>query len=81
MTWVETTKLDALAEMGRKKWSVQRNFLLDPAKSPKSIFRVDRPSRSSEPTFKADLGGRYDISRAGMHPGEPGKSQGVAWQR
>jgi hypothetical protein len=54
-------KADALVEVETKKWSVQRNFLLDPAKSPRSIF--------------------YDISRAGMHPGGTGKSQGVAKRR
>jgi hypothetical protein len=55
MTGVETTKLTPSLRWEAQKWSVQRNFLLDPGKSPVPLF--------------------YDISRAGMHPGEPENRQ------
>jgi hypothetical protein len=48
-------KADALVDSKRKKWSVQRNFFLD-------------PSEPSGPTI-------YDISSAGMQPGEPENRQ------
>jgi hypothetical protein len=58
MTGMETTKPDALLNVNRKT-ERSAQILLGPGQ----IAQIDRPS--------IDGSAVYDISRAGMHPGEP----------